>query len=148
MAFLFKRVKIEQTDEEAETDRKILDELQSLSKQFWLTDLLARFGFYRYRYNFAGKHEKYKTVVTECSRCHGTGIIQSGVASREMILSMCYKCDGTGAEEVSYIPYKKRKDVPFCTGVTLKGVDMLGQRPYSGATVSYEEFKRVIPAHK
>lgn len=71
------------------------------------------------------------TIETECKDCGATGVYH-GYAEPEGVGVICYKCDGTGKIDLTYIPFTGRK----------KRSDIRNVIRHSPNEVTYEEFLR------
>lgn len=84
--------------------------------------------------------KKIKTVKAICADCDGSGLYE-GMFEKAGYPVVCLVCEGTGCEEISYIPFTKRKLLRGIKGVSLSagrfiatGVGATGDR------MSYKDF--------
>lgn len=83
---------------------------------------------------------KLKAVIEmQCSACNGTGIYH-GMAEPKGVGVVCLRCQGTGKQTITYIPFtgrKKREDIDVVR--LSKGSTILSCGP-TGTEISYQDF--------
>ena len=80
------------------------------------------------------------TVKAECESCNGTGIY-CGFAEPKGTGVVCIRCQGSGATELSYTPFTKRKKREGVHTVRLSAGVFIGTGVGPrGASVTYDEF--------
>jgi len=82
-----------------------------------------------------------KTIDIECESCSGTGLY-SGMCEAKGIAVVCVRCDGTGCQKFSYIPFTCRKGKRGIHTVTLsRGQTMIAGCGPGGKPITYREFE-------
>ncbi len=90
-----------------------------------------------------------KILKAECTSCDGTGLYR-GMCEAEGEAVICLTCNGTGCEDIRYIPFKKRIPIKGVRTVRMSRGSFLASGVGGvGSSITYKEFKSgVMPGMK
>lgn len=82
-----------------------------------------------------------KSIVTECSKCGGTGICRDHRDPKGLGL-VCGSCEGKGGRTIHYRPFNRRKKKAGIEQVARPSAALgaIGVGASSGPRISYQEF--------
>lgn len=83
-----------------------------------------------------------EAVKIECRACGGTGIY-SGFAEPEGVAVICVKCRGSGCEEVTFVPFVRRRGHREIHTVRQSRGSFIGTGiGPAGGSITYKEFQQ------
>ncbi len=90
-----------------------------------------------------------EVVKAECGTCGGTGLY-CGMCEPEGTAVVCLRCEGSGAETLSYTPFTRRKGK---RGIKIvrnsRGTFILTGVGAVGGSITYKEFQEgILPGEK
>lgn len=85
------------------------------------------------------------TVLAECESCNGTGLYE-GMCEKKGEPVVCLNCDGTGAVNLSYKPFERRKGKRGVKWVRQSRGSLIvtGVGGIGGTEMSYEQFQKTF----
>jgi len=84
------------------------------------------------------------TVTVECEACQGTGLYE-GFCEAKGEAVICLRCDGQGADLISYTPFTGRKAKKGVKSIRRSAGGFLPMNMGgTGPTMTYQEFKKAV----